>query len=526
MKNFLLLISLLAVNYSFAQDTLIVFFKDKANSNYIEVSDKSMQRRVKNNVEIDSRDKNVSPTYISEMDAVGRVMNVSRWLNGVTMTTDMDPEVMMSTYDFIKSVRVSKSITPVKHKKELLDDEAKADYGPAQHQIEQINLDCLHDLGYDGDGIYVAVIDAGFRGMDTISYFDSAFVEGRILDTYDFLDGDTDVYQHSSHGTSVSSCIFAESSGSNPISATAVEVDVALYVSENPFSETIAEEFDLVAALERADSVGADIATISLGYTNFDNWQDNHSYADMDGETTIAAIGVNAAASKGILVMVAAGNDGPNTISTPCDADSCLCVGAMDDNGWYADFSSIGPSSDNQVKPDIIARGEDATVVSDNGNITTANGTSFATPIMAGAMACLMQANPQSTLDELMFAIRRSGNSYNNPNIYTGYGRPDLCEANDTLYQLSIVGLETNDFNNIELYPNPTNGIIVVKGFNQAENISFCLTNMLGEMAEITSVQYVNKQFIIELDGLSDGIYILEIMDSGSRIASKRLIKY
>ena len=128
---------------------------------------------------------------------------------------------------------------------------------------------------------------------------------------------------------------------------------------------------------------------------------------------------MNAAVSKGILVLTSAGNGGPNTISTPCDADSCLCIGALDNLGWYASFSSVGPSADNQVKPDIMARGLNAALVADWGDITFGSGTSFSCPIMAGAMACLMEANPQSTVVQLMDAIRQSGNTFNIPNIYT-----------------------------------------------------------------------------------------------------------
>jgi subtilisin family serine protease len=528
MNKLLLLISFLAVNCSFSQDTLIVFFKDKANSDYIQVTERSMQRRKKNNVVVDARDKNVSQDYIEEMNTVGRVTNVSRWLNAVTMVSTMSTKDLLANYGYIKSIRVSKSIAPLKKNKFLLEEstaEKAADYGPAQHQIEQINLDCLHDLGFDGDGIFIAVIDAGFRGMDTIPYFDSAFVENRIIDTYDFLSGTPSVYDYSSHGTAVSSCIFAENDGPNPISTAAVEVDVALYVSEDVASETIIEEFYLVSALERADSVGVDIATISLGYTGFDNPADDHPYSDMDGETTIAALGVNAAASKGILVLASAGNSGPNPISTPCDADSCLCVGAMDVNNLYVGFSSKGPSADNQVKPDIIALGQATTLVLDDGSITTGNGTSFSTPLMAGAMACLMQANPQSTIEELKLAIRQSGSTYSNPNDSIGYGIPDMCEANDTLYSLSIVGIEINTSKEVKLYPNPSKGIIVLEGLDTKEGLVFNAINVLGEVVKINNVHIANGQYILEIYDLANGIYTLEIRNNEGTMATKRVIK-
>jgi len=527
MKIALILISLLAFQNLKAQDTLIIFFKDKGNTELIQLSERAIERRKKNKVQIDSRDKKVNQTYIELMKSEGTVMNVSRWLNGLTLITNQTTDELITKYDFIKDITINKSVRPVKglDKLKVSDEEKATNYGAAQDQILQIDLDCLHDQGYNGNGVFVAVIDAGFKGMDTVGYFDSAYIENRVIDTYDIIGGTPDVYQYSNHGTMVSSCIVAEKLGVvDGFSATAVEVDIALYVSENAGSETIIEEFDLVVALERSDSVGVDVANISLGYTNFDNPADDHPFSDMDGETTIAAIGTNVASSKGILVVTSAGNSGPSPISTPCDADSCLCIGAIDFNGWYVDFSSLGPSADGQVKPDVMARGKDAAVVHPNGNQVYANGTSFSSPIMAGAMACLIQANPTKTVEELKLAIRQSGNVYTNPNSFTGYGVPSMCVAHDSLN--SVAKLQEFDMNEVSIYPNPSSGFISVEiNDGSQEQITFELFNVLGEVIEIKEQHFVNGQFVLDLRSVSSGLYILKISNGKHLVASKRIIK-
>ncbi|NRA12115.1 MAG: hypothetical protein HRT57_09200, partial [Crocinitomicaceae bacterium] len=174
MKLTLLLISLFAFQFLNAQDTLIVYFKDKGNTEYVQLSERAIQRRKKNHVKLDHRDKKVDQTYIDFLKSEGTVMNVSRWLNAVTLISNSSEVALKDKYDFIEDTRISKSITHVKGLIKLGEiDEVKANYGPAQDQIQQIGLHCLHDMGYNGSGIFIAVIDAGFRGMDTISYFDS-----------------------------------------------------------------------------------------------------------------------------------------------------------------------------------------------------------------------------------------------------------------------------------------------------------------------------------------------------------------
>lgn len=527
MKTNLFILALFVFQYSQAQDTLLVYFKDKGNSDYIELSEKAMERRKKNNVQFDERDKLVNEEYINLMRSEGMVKNVSRWLNGLTLITNSTEQELLANYDFIRKITISKSVTPLKHfnKFDVGGETKSAVYGAAKGQIQQIDLDCLHDMGYNGDGILIAIIDAGFIGMDTIQYFDSVYIENRIVDFHNFVSNSTDVYTGSNHGTMVSSCIVGEKSAPDSLSATAVNVDIALYLTENAATETIIEEFDLVLGLERADSIGADIATISLGYVDFDDSTQNHSFSDMDGVTTIAAIGVNAASSKGILVLCAAGNSGPDPIGTPCDADSCLCIGAVRTDGMYANFSSVGPSADGQVKPDVMARGKNAAVVTDSGVIVLGNGTSFSTPIMAGAMACLMQANPQSSVEVLKMVIRQSGSLFTSPNDSMGYGIPSMCVANDSLIAItqSLNQINTDLFS---VYPNPTNGIFVIEGFkNSTEAEDIEIVNILGEQINMSNTQYFNGRLIIDISLVSSGIYILRIGKNSEAMISKRIVK-
>jgi len=409
----------------YAQEKMIVFLKDKEQKSTIAFSKRSEARRAKNNVTIDSKDYPVSTNYINLLSSDATILNKSRWLNAVTVETNVSAEELQLKYSFIDHILTIGKGKP-QPRKDLIDlNEQKVfDYGNADTQVRQINANCLHELGYTGTGVYLAVIDAGFKGMDTITYFDSIYIENRVIDKYDFVNSTTDVYDFSSHGTAVSSCIFAEKLAPEAHIGTAVDVDIALYISEDAATETLIEEFYLSLALERCDVQGVDVANISLGYFGFDDPLEDHVYADLDGTTTMAAIAVNTAASKGIVVVTSAGNSGPATISTPCDADSCLCVGAINGVGNYAPFSSVGPSADGQVKPDVVAMGKKAWVIIDDGQLVSGNGTSFSSPVMAGAVACLVQANPTATVEEIIQSVRESASQFLTPDIFTGYGIP------------------------------------------------------------------------------------------------------
>lgn len=490
----------------FGQQKMIVFLAQKTpEKNPVQqISPRAELRRAQRQVVTDNRDLALNPEYLDQLREHARVLNTSRWLNAVSLETALSPEELQSVCPFIQRIQVIAQAPPRDLQKEGFSQKS-LDYGEGIAQVYQLNLQCLHEYGFTGQGMYVGIIDAGFILMDSIAYFDSVYLENRVLDLHNFVDGTNLVYQASSHGTAVASCIVGEKADPNKFAGTAVDVDLALYLAEDVNSETEIEEFNVVAALERCDSVGVDAVNISLGYFDFDDSLTNHVYADLDGNTTIAAMGVNVAASKGIAVVVAAGNSGPSNISTPCDADSGLCVGAVDVFGSYALFSSVGPNADGQVKPDVMARGQDAWVVVPPGDLVTGNGTSFATPIMCGATTCLMQAHPNKTVAEIFEALRMSASLYTTPDPYMGYGIPDLCVADGLL---TGVGLAENKMESLFVYPNPGNGIFNLSGTIQPAGLQFVLVNAVGQIV-MKGATDVNGR--IDAHHLESGVYILQI---------------
>lgn len=515
MKLYLLIATLFVTGFSFSQEKMMVFFKDKGDEGRtIELSDRSLRRRYKNNVVSDHNDVPVNANYIQQLSTHGEILNRSRWLNAVVLNTDESPEFLLSTYSFIKEIKAGGTNHTSKQPDKFEIPAYKAqDYGHPDTQNLMIGVQCLHDQGFEGQGIYLAVIDAGFLGMDTISYFDSLYLEGRILDTHDFL-GPFGVYNYSGHGTAVSSCIVADKGNPDRYVGTATKVDLALYVTEDVDSETQMEEFYLVEALERCDSVGVEIANISLGYFGFDDSLTSYTYDDMDGSTTISAIGASIAASKGIIVVTSAGNNGPfGRIGTPCDADSILCAAATDGFENWAWFSSIGPSFDGRVKPDVATHGGGAWAVMDDGVPIPVNGTSFSSPVLAGAVACLVQANPMSTAQEIIQAVRESADQFNTPDSLKGYGIPDFCQALVSVPEIEIDGLK--------VFPNPANQELhILSGEYLIEEIQ--LIDPMGRVVQFIPVEGKFSQNI-STETLLNGSYFLQVKTEAT-VWSKHVI--
>mgnify|MGYP000284503186 CR=1 FL=1 len=510
MKTALLsLIFLFASLSVLSQSKVIVFLKDKGDSPNMQLSERAINRRLKNNAVLDENDRVLYAPYLEELSNDGIILNQSKWLNAVTFETDVAPNDLLAKYAFIERISASKKEKPIP-RKDVFDyvDPKALNYGNADTQVRQIGADCMHDLGYTGQGVYMAIIDAGFKGMDTIPYFDSVYNQNRVLDTFDFTNN-ASIYNYSGHGTAVSSCVFGHKGGLDPYAGTAVDVDVALYVAEDVASETLIEEFNVVAALERCDSVGVDIANISLGYFGFDDPSENHAYADLDGNTTIAAMGVNVAASKGIVVVMSAGNAGPSNISTPCDADNGLCVGATDNQGNYAFFSSVGPASDGAIKPDVAATGWNTWVILEDGSLVMGNGTSFSSPVMAGGVACLIGAHPTKSVAQIIASVQESGHQFDTPDEFLGYGIPDLCEANDSL-NISGVGIHEIGDAIYTLFPNPTSGIVTIYGLENHKAYEIEILNNVGQIV-FKELVTAGEQPTINVHFLANGIYTVRL---------------
>ena len=422
--------------------TYRVYLKDKNGCGYSLrhpekfLSAKALARRQRQGLKVDSTDLPLSAKYISELRHKGyNVIGGSRWNNTVLISsTQKDEHKQIEQFGFVKNAlcvfESPDSIKPVKPYK-IENDTTPAQknnvYGMALAQIEQLNGVKLHEAGFRGRGMTIAVIDGGYMNYNKIK----ALSNVNILGCRDFVYPYRDKMENLlSHGTMVLSCMAAVDSFR--YIGTAPEAAYWLLRSEYGPTESLMEEDSWAMAAEFADSVGADVINSSLGYAAFDDPATSHKYVDLDGHRTLISNTASMLASKGMVLVCSAGNSGNDTwkkLTPPGDADDVLTVGAIDKKGINTTFSSIGPSQDGRVKPDIMARGGQARIFNAAGINSTANGTSFASPIACGMVACLWQALPQKSAKEIIELVRSSADRYLTPDNILGYGIPDFWKA-------------------------------------------------------------------------------------------------
>jgi len=440
-----LAIALLATGASAQQDTLKyrISLKDKAATEYSlkkpekYLSAKAIERRRKQNLPIDSTDLPVCRKYIDEIRKQGvKIVVTGKWDNFVTVscndTTLIDRiaalPFVLSTEKVWISPGAGKPSMATERDSVLNQPTIHPDsiYGRAITQIQMSNGDKLHEAGFKGQGMTIAVIDAGFHNVDKIT----AMQNIRILGTKDFVNQQADIFAESSHGMSVLSCI-----GMNRpdiMTGTAPEASFWLLRSEDEYSEHLVEQDYWSAAVEFADSVGVDVINTSLGYYSFDDKSKNYKYRDLDGRHALMSRQASHIADKGMILVCSAGNSGAGSwkkITPPGDADNVLTVGAIDKRAVLATFSSVGNTADHRVKPDVVAVGVGSDVIRTDGNQGRANGTSFSSPIMCGMVTCLWQACPTLTAKEVIELVRRSGDRAVFPDNIYGYGVPDMWKA-------------------------------------------------------------------------------------------------
>ncbi len=435
----------------------IVKLKDKGTNPFsisnpsLYLTQRAIDRRSRYSIVIDSTDLPVTPRYIDSIRMAGTVtiLNVSKWLNQVAIqTNDAAALVKINSFPFVISTgpvasRNQQNDKPVNKKLDAPDNTFPIppstpqgitdfyNYGLSFGQVHLNNGEFLHNRGFRGQGMQMAVLDAGFFHYLSLPTFDSIRNNNQVLGTWDFVTGNASVDEDHTHGMNCLSIIAANMPG--VFMGTAPKTSFYLYRTEDVNSEYPIEEQNWVAGMERADSLGVDISSTSLGYFTFDNAIFNYTYASMDGNTTISAKGADLAAKKGIMVVLAAGNEGGSAwhyIITPSDADSVMAVGAVSTSGVVGGFSSFGPSSDGQIKPNVAAVGVGAVIANpSNGQPTFGSGTSFACPNMAGLTTCLWQAFPEINNMGIMNAMQQSATRANNPDDRTGYGIPDMKKA-------------------------------------------------------------------------------------------------
>ena len=508
-----LLIILLFPSILFAQDgafRYFISFNNKANTTFSLntpeefLSQKTINKRQLFAIPIDSTDLPVNIEYVTALQAAGlTIENKLKWFNGVVVSTFDNLLVETLNQQFIDTIIGFGSWQNSKIVGEKWNVNYDVlDYGDAYNQLEMLGGNKLHEKGFAGEGMTIAVIDAGFYKVDELEVF--ANIQNQILATYDFVDGNTNVFDDHTHGMMVLSTMGAKKSGK--MIGAAPDADYILLRTEDVFSENLIEEYMWVCAAEFADSSGADIINSSLGYTTFDDTLQNHRYAEMDGKTTPISIGAGIACIKGIIVVNSAGNSGSSSwhfIGAPADNFDVLSVGAVDENEEFASFSSYGPNADGAVKPNVVAQGKNTVIISSSDTLRTGNGTSFSSPITAGMVACLWGAQPNQTPAAVKDAIYKSADRYLNPDDQFGYGVPDYFSAYQKLaYDLTIPIESSLD-----------------------SDVTYSVFTIDGKLIDKGILYYNNPQDAVKiLKPQTAGVYIINLTSEDDNISKKFII--
>lgn len=519
MKKILLFCFLAGYTFTNAQTELVfVYFSGKPNKAAFyanplsELTQKSLDRRATLGISLNDQDAPIEQSYIQNLQNLGfTVTDYSKWLNGVAVNVNQEQVNLIKAQPFVQSVesfaKNSSLVLKAQHKNKWEDFEnsnkglTTFDYGSGSEQIDQINLRPLHLAGYTGTGVKIAVIDTGFPTVNTGSAFSRLWTNNKIKGGYDFVTKSTDIYNTTlnNHGTVVLGAIGGYVQ--NSFVGSAPDADFYLYRSENAAVEIPEEELYWIEAAEEADRKGVDLITTSLGYSTFDDPKYNYTYANMNGTTSFIARGSQIAAGKGIFVLIAAGNSGQQTwhyIATPADNAQVFTIGSVDSAGTPSGFSSYGPNSSGVVKPDASARGTSATTV-DNNSLTTVSGTSIATPIAAGGVACFIQAFPTMNRDLMKTRLRQTASLFPNSNDQMGFGILNF----GSLYNSVLNTSELVKKEKIGIFPNPAKNILNIA--SEADIVSVEVHDNLGR----SILKSYTKS--IKVEDFAKGTYYLKI---------------
>jgi serine protease AprX len=535
----------LAVAPAAAQGTVrrhLVYFRDKAGTPYSVtqpqafLSARAVARRTRQGIAVLPRDLPVTPGYVAQVRAVTggpQVLYTSRWFNAavvscdsVTLTRITALPAVRSAVTLNRSYQAPNPFTPPTQVVPTVATAttARARYGRAYRQNEQIAAIAMHNAGFRGEGMQIAVFDAGFPGVNEISALQPAFQEQRVVGTRNFVDGGNSVYLRNSHGTNCLAAIAGNQSGF--YIGSAPKATFHLCITEDVNSEHPIEEANWLAAAEYADSAGVDVISSSLGYTDFDAPSRSYTYADMNGRNAISSRAANMAARVGILVVNAAGNEGSNPwryISAPADADSIMTVGAVDSLGNRAYFSSYGPTSDGRVKPTLSAMGHAAAVLAANGTAFRGSGTSYACPILAGMAAGFWQANPTLTAQQVILALRSTATQATSPDNALGYGIPNFVSAYNLLHPNAPLSAEGPVVTSgvLGIYPNPSGSgplTLVLPIGLRGQVLNVRVLDARGALVAKKTLPATNlPETQLQLPALTKGTYTCEVSAGNTR---------
>ena len=546
MRKIYLFLLLVSSFVGFSQEDAWVYFKDKPNSatdlaNPLTIlSQRALDRRTAQGIALDDKDAPIYQPYIDEITASTgiTVKAKSKWLNCLHIrgsVADINALKLLSSVlkvDFAdKTLNSSPNKTAAKLKSKpvnkTMETAVTFNYGISSNQIQMLNGHLLHQLDYTGSGKIIAVMDSGFPGVDTAQPFQRLRDNNQILGGYDYINKSSNYYSGNNHGTYVLSSMGGYVDGQ--LVGTAPDAKYYLFITEDaitavPYNENPVEESNWVEAAEEADRVGVDIISTSLGYFGYDNPNYSHTYSDMTGNLAFASQGANIAFDKGIIVVASAGNEGQQTephVGIPAEAKNVIAVGAVQADENYALFSSIGPSYDGRVKPDVMAQGQTVVLSDPIGNLVNASGTSFSCPITSGMVACLWQALPGKNAQQIKQLIQQSSDNFAEPAVKSrpqyGYGIPDfnLALANG----LSVTDFSKTDF---VVYPNPTYDSISVSLPNGSDVKTIAIYTILGQ--KVLEKNISNQSATISLESLTSGTYFYKI-ESNTFSKSGKIIK-
>lgn len=483
-----ILLLLFTANSKSQPGKYVIFFKSKSETVFslsqpsAYLSARAIARRTRYHINVDSTDLPVVEKYIDSIRGTGSIVILgrSRWMNAVLIqTTDIAALNKINSFPFVKKRdfialrtsakgRITKNntrVTPlftVQRTQQPATDVFQ--YGTSSAQVKIHHGDFLHNIGATGRNMFMAFLDGGFFGYLSNPLFDSVRLQNRFIATNDFVLNEVSVNEDNAHGMQCLSTVAANSPG--VFTGSAPHASFFLLRTEDVFTEQMVEEYNWGLGAEYADSAGVDVISSSVGYTTFDNAAYDHTYAQLDGNTTVVSIYADMAAKKGMLVVNSNGNEGDKVwkyLVAPADGDSVLAVGAVNSSNTIAAFSSFGPSSDGQMKADVVSVGQGTTVSTTSGTPGTSNGTSFSAPNIAGLATCLWQLFPEVNNQKIITTLRQSSDKFTLPQPQYGYGLPDLKKAV---------------------------GLLVAELSNATSSVNHCTATIQWNSKDIASMQY------------------------------------
>ncbi|MBC5838186.1 S8 family peptidase [Flavobacterium muglaense] len=535
-KGFLFFFMFLST-IGFAQEDAWVYFNTKTNAQpyydtpLLMLSQRSIDRRVRQSIALDLKDVPIDVAYINQIKLVAglTVKAKSKWLNAIHVRGTQAVINSLKNFSFVNKVdfankalnQTGKVAVGAKNTSQNTISETKVAYayGTSENQIKMLNGHVLHEQNYTGTGKIIAVMDAGFPGVNTALPFKRLRDNNQILGGYDYVSRNDNFYTGDSHGTLVLSTMGGYQE--NALVGTAPDASYYLFITEDANSENPIEESLWVEAAEKADSLGVDVINTSLGYFEYDNTNYNHTYSELNGVTAFMSRGAEIAFSRGMIVVASAGNEGTTSnphVAVPADAVSVLAIGAVSATKIKASFSSIGPSYDGRIKPDLMAQGVSAVVSDPSGNISTADGTSFSGPIMAGMIASFWQAFPQKTNKQIRDLVVKSADRYTSPSAQYGYGIPNFSTA----LNAGSLGVDDFNFSKLITYPNPTFDYVSFTFPESISNGKVIIYSFLGQ--KVLEQEISGQTDSVSLLGLTNGTYIYKI-ESDTFSKSGKVIK-